>query len=470
MKKILAMILCAVMVLGLCAGCGSTAATTEAAATEPQAESAETESTAAAAAAAEEGFTPRLDTDAEVTIHVVGGFDNFPSLVAVTENFAEYYPNVTIEYEKLDSYVDTLSMRLYNNDSADIYMCSYTQSTATEGIMEYNADLADEALGFDLTALDAGVLSSNMVGDTLPRLPIYSAASGLLVNKTLLAECGLEIPTTYGEFIECCKTLEEAGYHGLLCYYNLKDADGNLTELDKLDKTLVKAFSKSPALVKAALENADGSLSDAVNNGEEGSAEIYRESFELLADLAESGVVCTDIGAELGNSYGDAILRFFEGDVGFLAATTTTMSGTAKRESESEAFTACPFEYSFIACPNSEEGAYTYLDMAEGLALNKNSENFDYAAEFLRFYCTIDQLNISADKKGVLSPSSDASSSEIYPDIDLSNDEFVGNTGEFRLDNAASKAYEFAAVEIFFHGVSVDQAMEDYYTFFEQNS
>ncbi len=49
-------------------------------------------------------FTPSLDTGTKQTILVVGMFDNFESLDAAGLAFQQYYPNVNIEYEKLDSY------------------------------------------------------------------------------------------------------------------------------------------------------------------------------------------------------------------------------------------------------------------------------------------------------------------------------------------------------------------------------
>lgn len=48
-----------------------------------------------------------------------------------------------------------------------------------------------------------------------------------------------------------------------------------------------------------------------------------------------------------------------------------------------------------------DEGAYAYVEPWYGFSLNKNSTNYDYALEFLRFLSTSDQLNTMASVKGI---------------------------------------------------------------------
>ena len=48
------------------------------------------------------GFQPKLDTKTDCSINVVGHYNNFEALEAEFNRFAEYYPNVKMNYTFLD--------------------------------------------------------------------------------------------------------------------------------------------------------------------------------------------------------------------------------------------------------------------------------------------------------------------------------------------------------------------------------
>ena len=395
-------------------------------------------------------FEPKLDTEKEVTIDVVGGYDNFPSLEQVALDFAEYYPNVEVSYTKVDDYNNSKDVLLTDNPDVDIFMANNTAVKNDEVIMGIAVDLKDESLDFDLSALDGGVLKSSSSGDELLRLPLYSVCSGLIVNKTLLEENGLKIPTNYDEFLNCCETLKNAGYTPIYGY----DTDGANNNSQGLYNGLV--------MTEMAKKNTDGAISDALNSETEGAESAYADSLKKIEEFANLGYYSKETNAEIENSYEGAILRFFEGDVPFLAATSETMSGTAKRESKSEKFTSDPFEYTFIATPLGEKGAYVYVNSSEGLAINKNSSDLDYAEEFLRFYCSIEELNKSADAKGMLSTSSAPQRAEAFPDLDMSNEDYVSYISDFYLESLPSKTINEIIRRISDDGVSADEALSAY--------
>ena len=53
-------------------------------------------------------FQPRLDTESECTITVVGSYSNFEALEAEFDLFNEYYPDVELSYVKPDDYNNLL--------------------------------------------------------------------------------------------------------------------------------------------------------------------------------------------------------------------------------------------------------------------------------------------------------------------------------------------------------------------------
>ena len=395
-------------------------------------------------------FVPKLDTDAEVTINVVGNYDNFPSIELVAVDFNEYYPNVVVNYSKVDDYSNVQDMLLTDNPDVDICITNNTWVKNSDVAKEVLADLTNSDLDFDLEAIDAGALESAMSGEALYRLPIYSVCSGLIVNETLLEENGLLLPTNYKEFLNCCQVLSKAGYTPIYGY----DAEENTRCSQGLYSSLV--------MTKAAIQNKDSSISTALNNGDVKAAEVYLEALEEVEDFASLGYYSKQTNAEIEDGYEGSILRFFEGDVAFLSASTETMSGTAKRESMSENFTENPFEYTFIATPLGEDGAYAYINSNVGLSLNKNGANFDYAAEFLRFYCSVDELNASADEKGMLSTSCQAESAKAFPDLDLSNSDYVSYISDFYLESAPSQTINEIIRLVGDEGISARDALDKY--------
>ena len=444
---IMGLVVSAALVLS---ACGNEVPAEQEQATEQPAQGQETVETADSTDVTDAGFTPALDTEASITVNVVGGFDNFPSLEKVALDFNEYYPNVLINYQKIDDYSNERDMLLTDNPDVDIFMANNTVVKNDPVIMDVVVDLADENLNFDLSALDEGVLESAKSGDSLYRLPLYSVCSGLIVNKTLLEENGLSIPTNYDEFVNCCQVLSEAGYTPIYGY----DTDGAAI--------FSKGLYNSMVMTMAAKANTDGTADDALNAGEEGAEEIFLEPLKREQEFAELGYYSKEANASITNSYEEAILRFFEGDVPFLACTSETMSGTAKRESKSEAFTANPFEYTFIAAPLGDGGAYIYVNSSEGLAINKNGANLDYAEEFLRFYCQVDELNSSADIKGMLSTSSQPTSAECFPDLNLSDSDYVAYISDLYLEAAPSQTVDEIIRLVSDEGVSAEDALGRY--------
>ena len=70
-----------------------------------------------------------------------------------------------------------------------------------------------------------------------------------------------------------------------------------------------------------------------------------------------------------------------------------------KRESKSEAFSAAPFDYTFCYAPLGDEGVYAYQEPWYGFSINRNSDETELSAEFLRFM--LPHLDEMASRKGL---------------------------------------------------------------------
>ena len=73
----------------------------------------------------DEVFTPILDTETECNIKMVGDYSNFEAMEKEFNRFNAYYPNVSLDYIKLDDYINTLLTVLEGHDKPNIFF-SYT--------------------------------------------------------------------------------------------------------------------------------------------------------------------------------------------------------------------------------------------------------------------------------------------------------------------------------------------------------
>lgn len=334
-------------------------------------------------AAGKAEFVPSLDTEKEVTLEIAGFLGNFEALDQVINDFNEYYPNVTINYEQNEK--KALADYLQNNEYVDIFMTSdaNVRDSEDEGAYVIDAclDLSQENL--DTDAIDPEMLAACTVDGKLVRIPLAKMMCGLVVNKTLLENEGLEVPETYEEFLSVCETLKEKGYTPIQSARNHVCSD------------LILPMAMS------IIEN-DEKLVEKANSGDSSYADSLYPVYEHLAELIDKGYISDEVNSTYpDDNYDGSILAFFEGDVPFWVANTESVSGMKKRESRSEAYSANPFEYEFINVPLGDNGTYGYEEPWYGFSVNKNGSQIDYAVEFMSFLMMEEELNKLAEVKGM---------------------------------------------------------------------
>ena len=146
----------------------------------------------------------------------------------------------------------------------------------------------------------------------------------------------------------------------------------------------------------------DSSLTAKVNSGDSSYAGSLKIVYDRLDEIIGNGYTDTAVNDTYpDDNYDGAILKFFEGDVPFWIATTESFSGMKKRESKSDAFGANPFDYEFVNVPLGDTGVYDYEEPWYGFSVNRNSQDLDYAVEFIKFLMTEKDLNSIAEIKGM---------------------------------------------------------------------
>ena len=334
---------------------------------------------------------------------------NFEALDQVVNNFNEYYPNITVSYEQNGStqFVDYLE----NNEYVDIFMTAAgnlsDENNKEMYAADYYLDLSKENI--DVSAIKDEMVDACMTDGKLLRIPLAENTFGMVVNKTLLENEGLDVPTDYKEFQEVLKQLKEKGYN-------------------PIQGSSIHVYSEITANMAYTQIGTDKELCEKLNNKDSEAAEELRPVIEKLDDIIRNQYTDYSVNETYPpDNYDQAILRFFEGDVPFWICSTECVSGMKKRESKSETFTENPFDYQFLFIPVGEKGAYEYIEPWYGFSINKNSENKDYAVEFLRFLSTEEQINIMGSVKGMPSVAKN-SSDERYTGIldqDLTEDSYM---------------------------------------------
>lgn len=367
--------LCAIVMLGA----GLAACTSTPASETPSASSAASSENTAQTA----GFEPRLDTQASVALDAGVLFGNFEAFDQVINAFNEVYPNVTITYEQNSG--KQLVEYLKNNTNVDILMVDIPNVRYTDWeesyILDQLADLSAEDV--DVSAVQDEWLDVYTVDNKLVAVPMGLNLCGIVVNKTLLEKEGLAVPTNYQEFLNVCEALKQAGY----------------TPIQGPNGAVYGQLAYNLAMTELG---SDADLLTALNNGGEAAVTAMEKVFARLEELRDKGYIDNSVNAEYpDDNYDGSILKFFEGDVPFWVCDTEKVSGMKKRESKSETFSANPFEYQFLYAPMADDGVCEFVEPWFGFGINKDSDDYDYAVEFLRFLAQEDQLNTLASVKGV---------------------------------------------------------------------
>ena len=347
------------------------------------------------------GFKPALDTNRSCSITVAGSYDNFEALEAEFDRFNEIYPNVRLSYVKLDDYNNTLSTVLEGNDKPNIFF-SYSWmigNSQYDQVFALAEDLSDAALGLYLNCIRPGLIYHDAEGRVL-MVPVFSRTYGMLVNNDLFAKEGLSIPTTWDELAAVCETFRSKGCASPMMGYSVKSSSCLMNTVAY--PLFAATLAENPEALRLA------------NALDPAAGEYLRPALEAVERLIQSGFVDLDACDKIEDNYTQVILRFFEGDVPMMICAGDTVSGTKKRESQSEAFANAPFSYAFAPIPMTNDGGYFIDSPSVEFSVNKNCDDLDMTNEFMRFLITNKELNEMASVKRLVTPTRDLSFDSVY--------------------------------------------------------
>ena len=397
-------------------------------------------------------FQPRLDPDASCQITVVGSYSNFEALETEFDRFNEFYPDVELTYVKPDDYNNLLGTILESSNAPNIFF-SYQWMCGNEKyqkVCDHMEDLSDPQLGLDLECLRTGLLNLDAEGHLL-MVPIFARNYGMLVNSDLFAKEGLQVPATWEELLAVCKAFRDKGYASPMMGYSASSSGCLMNIL--IYPEVVAALEKNPEALRAA------------NEMDPSAGEYMRPGLEAMMQLIGNGYINLEKCGEISDNYTQVILRFFEGDVPMMICSGDTVSGTGKRESQSEAFSKAPFTYYFTPIPLSQAGGYFIDSPSIQFSVNKTCNDLDMTNEFMRFLITRQELNKMASSKRLVTPTTDLAFDAVYAPFSQVPAERVLCPEMIGITDSLATQVRNAAYQVGIGAVTIDEAVSQYGSF-----
>lgn len=395
-------------------------------------------------------FKPKLPTDTACTIRVAGSYSNFESLESEFERFCQYYPNVSLNYVHLDDYNNTITSALLSDEAPDIYVTAswMLDDENMKPVFDSAEVLSDSALDIDLDCIRKGARWTLENGDVV-MIPIFTRSYGMLVNMDIFEKNGLKFPKNYSELVDTCDKLMAAGYEIPIMGANGTSVAG-----------MYYPFS-FPLFCKNVLDNPESA--QALNSMDSSAGEMMRPALEKIKTFVDAGYLDpSTCSAQIEDDYNAVIMRFFEGDVPMMLGSGDMVSGTQKRESNSEAFLANPFKYKFYVTPIGDDGGYFLDSVNLFFSVNKNSQYLDMTNEFIRFLMREKELGNMAQIKRLITPTNDFSLDEVYSSLEGFPDDKAFSYQETGLSDAVNKEFRAAAYKVANGEMTVDEAISAY--------
>lgn len=362
----------------------------------------------------ESDINPSLDTSTPVALTLIGAWEDFPAAEKLFTMFSEKYPNCRIAYECVQNYNESAVKRMADeNGGVDMFITSNIQPGSA--FEPYAQELFSKSDTLDLSGTFEGLISNFTYKDgtedsaekKIYALPLGAELRGMYVNVTLLKSLGIEIPENSSEFFEACRILLENGY------IPVQGNPGNMGQLLMYPYICSLVANAEDYAAAYSLVSARG----------EGISEYFREPMQFFYNLVSQGYYNYKY---VQNTYGfftelsdeDSIRSFLNivdvsadsrraidpGIVAFMPGVMSLGNQLDRMISDYHV----DIEYRFIMSPVGEEGGYAYMSPAQGIAVNKNSTNADWAIEFLDFLMKPENNTVFAGEYHITPNTADA--------------------------------------------------------------
>ncbi|MDH6363996.1 oligogalacturonide transport system substrate-binding protein [Enterococcus sp. PF1-24] len=296
--------------------------------------------------------------DGKTTIRISwwGGDDRHEATLAAIKAFEKENPDIKVkaEYSGWDGVEQKMATQITGKTEPDVMQVNYDWIAQYSPTGEGFADLSTLD-GLDLSGYDETTLESGKVNGLLNAVPFSENARVWCINPKAFEERGVEIPTTWDEYIEAADKFEDGAFPARIDTYAL------LTYMQqKTGKTILAedgTFQYDKATVK--------------------------EAFDWYKGLIDKGVIPTiqETKEQADANPGAPAKKLLDGQYGNLTTWSAQVSGEYKNMEEAGQ------ELALINFPTlTKDGEQVVINKPSMLfAVSKNSKNQEAAAKLLNF-------------------------------------------------------------------------------------
>lgn len=345
----------------LLAGCGNGASTQEA--SPAQDDQQETESgteekqeeapdTETGEEAGEESTAAKGDVSGTLSILSWYAEDKMQPIL---DGFTAQYPDVTLDFQHVSSensqYAQKLTLLANAGELPDLF---YLQPPIT--LMASNGYLA-EISGIDaVKALPETYQSSYSYEGGVHAYCPDAWIGGVFYNKTMFEDHNLEVPKTYDDFLNICKTLSDAGIKPLAA-----DANSVIDYVYWLHNTEVLSE--------------DIGFNSKIDTGEKTFEEGYLEALTIFKeDLVDTGYIGQDV---VGTTDDQRMTEFAMGDAAMTISGPWAVSGFKEKNPD--------LDFSIFPYVGTEGQVLTVGALNVAIAMNAQPQNQAAAEAFLNY-------------------------------------------------------------------------------------
>lgn len=320
------------------------------------------------------GFEECVSADSGTTLTIYGNGTDLsqPYMQKIFEMYEEATGN-KIDVQGLDenNYESIALTKFQTGDIPDLFLHNGGYSLDAYNPAENFVDFTDAEWVKDI---EDTIVSQTMRGDVVYGLPFWECSlAGMIYNKTIFEEVGIDVPTNQAEFDEVCQKLLDAGIQPI--YIAVKDTwpvfyrfamDPIFTDEDKLKKLNSNQLTYSDIPEMADMLNWYKNSAEKGYFGNTYSTDTWDYSSEVLGYGEAAMMLGWDTW--LYSDYDSESFDYTKDDFGIMPAFMgTTDEGTF-------------------------EGANVNLFLA-----NKNGEHVEEAIDFINFAADPENYNIAFD-------------------------------------------------------------------------
>lgn len=308
-------------------------------------------------------------TDKDITITMMysgtAAEDDFETTV-LPGLVKKAFPNITLEVTKLpdDQYYTALKTKLASGECPDFIITQPKYAGANSVISLAKAGYLEPITDLKAIELVGSGADSFTYEDEVYTIPGGINMLGTYYNKDMFKANGLEVPTNWDEFLNCCQVLKDAGIQPIV----MGDKDMYVMQFGLYQIAASEIYSKNPAF-DDELRTGKTKFTD------EG---MWDRVLEMYYSLYENGYISD---SSLGLGATQAIQKFVDGEAamtfdGSFNAPALTASG------------AVSFERGYFPLPGNKAGEDIYgaIAMGAGPSIYSGSKYIDECKAILELW------------------------------------------------------------------------------------